>query len=649
MLTRFAALFASMPVAALLVGFNGELLEFNGKAHQLFGLRARGSVVRFLHRMVDEATYQQRVRPAFHEARNTGASALDGVPFIAEDGRCFIGEMHIARLPGGQRQGGAGAPYSDVDQFTCAVIDRTEHLEDLQALQNSTRALRQSEAFLADSARLARTGGWELQLQPRQMRWSRELLALFEMGGDEPEASLAALLERCSPYDRAVFAAAVAGAEQGRAFEIEIDMLSATGRPLRMLAAGHASRSDGEVDRVSGVFQDISLQAEARHQIDDLTERLSLANDAGGIGIWDWNLDTGELVFDERLHQLLGLPQGALPPRADLAAVLGMHLAAEDAPVLAAAIGRALGQREPLNQELRRKPPVDANGMPGIPGKQWLHITGRAHFDAQGQPLRLVGCAWDSSPEHEAARLRAAKESAESASRAKSAFLSRMSHELRTPLNAILGFSQLMRMEAENGDLVLKPHRVTLIETAARHLLDLVNEVLDVSRIESGQLEVRLTRFNLQAVLAEVLPLLQGLAAQNSVTLHDHVSELPPVDVLADRLRLKEVLINLVSNAVKYNVSGGRVDVHVDPADAGNSDSAVSLSVVDTGRGLDHQQMAGLFQPFNRLGAEASGIEGTGMGLFVSRRFMELMGGNIEVSSQPGLGTRVRLRLNAPT
>ena len=101
--------------------------------------------------------------------------------------------------------------------------------------------------------------------------------------------------------------------------------------------------------------------------------------------------------------------------------------------------------------------------------------------------LRLVGCAWDSSPEHEAARLLAAKEAAESASRAKSAFLSRMSHELRTPLNAILGFSQLMRMEAEAGDLVLKPHRVTLIETAARHLLDLVNEVLDVSRIESGQ------------------------------------------------------------------------------------------------------------------------------------------------------------------
>ncbi len=644
MLTRFASLFATMPVAALRVGFNGELMEFNGKATQLFGFRGRAPALRFLHRMVDENTYQQRVRPAFHEARNTGASALDGVPFLAEDGRRFIGEMHIARLPGMAPHGDGASPFAEVEQFTCAVIDRTEHLEDLLALQNSARALRQSEAFLADSARLARTGGWELQLQPRQMRWSREMLELFGLDPEGAEPSLQALLERCSPYDRTVLANAVAAAEQGQAFEVELDMNGQGGRPRRMLAAGHPSRSDsGEVDRVSGVFQDISIQAEARHQIDDLTERLSLANDAGGIGVWDWNLDSGELVFDDRLQQLLGLAPEPLPPRDGLAEVLGQQLLAEDAPVLAAAIGRALRLNEPLNQELRRRPPLAADGTPGIPGKHWLHITGRAHFDAQGQPRRLVGCAWDSSPEHEAARLRAAKESAESASRAKSAFLSRMSHELRTPLNAILGFSQLMRMEAEAGDLVLKPHRVTLIETAARHLLDLVNEVLDVSRIESGQLQVNLTKFSLHGVVGEVLPLLKGLADQNGVTLHDRLCPPPGLTVLADRLRLKEVLINLVSNAIKYNHNGGRVDVQADTVDG-----AVLVSVSDTGRGLDEQQMAGLFQPFNRLGAEATGIEGTGMGLFVSRRFMELMGGTIDVTSQPGHGTRVCLRLNAP-
>jgi signal transduction histidine kinase len=218
-----------------------------------------------------------------------------------------------------------------------------------------------------------------------------------------------------------------------------------------------------------------------------------------------------------------------------------------------------------------------------------------------------------------------------------------MSHELRTPLNAILGFSQLMRMEAEAGDLVLKPHRVTLIETAARHLLDLVNEVLDVSRIESGQLQVHLAPFDVQGVLHEAMALLNGLATQRSVSVHDHVAAQAALPVLADRLRLKEVLINLLSNAIKYNVAGGRVDVH-----ARAQGETLEIAVTDTGRGLDEAQLAGLFQPFNRLGAEATGVEGTGMGLFVSRRFMELMGGSIVATSRPGEGTCFTLRLNAP-
>jgi signal transduction histidine kinase len=184
---------------------------------------------------------------------------------------------------------------------------------------------------------------------------------------------------------------------------------------------------------------------------------------------------------------------------------------------------------------------------------------------------------------------------------------------------------------------------VTLIETAARHLLDLVNEVLDVTRIESGQLEVKLSRFALHEVLAEVLPLVQGQAAAAGIALHDHLTAAAPCEVLADRLRLKEVLINLLSNAVKYNRRDGRVDVSATAGDDG-----VELVVADTGHGMDAAQCAQLFQPFNRLGAEASGIEGSGLGLFVSRRFVELMGGSIAVDSEPGQGTRLRVRLNAP-
>ncbi len=239
--------------------------------------------------------------------------------------------------------------------------------------------------------------------------------------------------------------------------------------------------------------------------------------------------------------------------------------------------------------------------------------------------------------------MKAARDAADGASRAKTAFLSRMSHELRTPLNAILGFSQLMRMEAEHGDLVLKPHRVTLIESAARHLLDLVNEVMDVTRIEAGQMDIRLVRCDLRSIVNESLPMVQGQAAALRVTLANTLAAGPPVWVHGDRLGLKELLINLLSNAVKFNHDGGRVDISAHTVPDG-----IELRVADTGRGLDAKQVQNLFQPFNRLGAESLGIEGSGMGLFVCHRFVELMGGELRVTSQPGVGTTVVARLNAP-
>ncbi len=623
---RFATLFAGMPVACVLVSFNGRLLECNALAANLLHLPERAAGLVLLHRLVDSTDYQDRVRPALHEAQARGSCALEAVGFFGQGGRRFSGDLYISRLP---NTAGSG-PDGEGGQYLCAVIDRTEHLQDLRALEASEAALRQSEAFLAESTRLARVVGWELTLRPHALRWSAQLRQMLELPADEP-ATLQATLARVAPYDRKSFAGAVARAELGQPFEIEIDMFTLGGRQLRVLAVGSAEMGEQRVVRVLGALQDITSQHQVRRQLGDLTERLAIANEAGGIGVWDWNVTDGTLTFDARLLDMLGLDA---TPEGTLVQALAPQLLPHEEAHLEAALHAALSCLDPLNVELQR---TDAHGA-----ERWLHVTGRAHANAQGRVLRVIGCAWDSSPEHESLRLLAAKEAAESASHAKSAFLSRMSHELRTPLNAILGFAQLMRLEADSGDLVLKPHRVTLIESAARHLLELVNEVLDVSRIEAGHVDVRLVPLDLRRTLDEALPMVQGLAERLGVAMDTSACDGEPCPVLGDRLRLREVLINLLSNAVKYNVSGGRVECRIQAVDSG-----FELAVADTGVGLSAAQQAELFQPFNRLGAERTGIEGSGMGLFVSRRFVELMGGRIELASTPGEGTTVTVRLPA--
>jgi signal transduction histidine kinase len=636
LLARFATLFAQMPVAALLMAGTGQVLEFNSRADRLLALQQRPPAARYLHRLVDAQAYQDRVRPAFHEAQAAGCSVVDEVCFGSGDHR-FMGELHIAWLPGVPAEGNGAATRGQAEEasFVCAVIDRTQQLAAVQALRSSERALRDSRAMLAESARLARTGGWELLLPQRQWRFSTELRQLLALPA-EARDELQTLLDRCARVQGQQLGEALRGAERGQPFELEIPLTTADGRALHVLLVGQPETAgvDGEVRRVTGVLQDVSASVLARQEIRELSERLDLAYEAGGIGVWDWDTRADTVIIDERMARLIGLPAAGEVPGMQVRRTLRDALPAPESERLHEALQALVQQGRPLALELCR-------AAQGGGSERWLHLTARLHREPRSGASHVVGSAWDCSVEHEAARLLAAKASAEAASRSKSAFLSRMSHELRTPLNAILGFAQLMRMQAEAGDLLLRPHRVELIETAARHLLDLVNEVLDISRIDSGQMPLNPVPLDLREVVAESLGLVQAQAQAAGVALADETAAGPPLPLCGDRLRLKEVLINLLSNGIKYNNPGGTVRVWSSQDDGG----ARLLHVADTGRGLSPAQLKDLFQPFNRLGAEATGVEGTGMGLYVSRRFVELMGGSIEVQSQPGQGSHFSVRL----
>lgn len=219
---------------------------------------------------------------------------------------------------------------------------------------------------------------------------------------------------------------------------------------------------------------------------------------------------------------------------------------------------------------------------------------------------------------------------------AKNEFLSRMSHELRTPLNAIIGFAQLLAM----SDLTANDHEsAEHILKAGRHLLSLINDVLDLSGIESGRLSLSLEAVNLAEVLTETVQLLNPSAAARAISLT--FSQARDVFVHADRQRLKQVLLNLGSNAIKYNREGGRVSFVVS-----ESAGTVEIAVIDDGPGITPELQQRLFTPFDRLGADASSIEGTGLGLALSRSLAEAMGATIRVESELGFGSNFSIRLD---
>ncbi len=263
----------------------------------------------------------------------------------------------------------------------------------------------------------------------------------------------------------------------------------------------------------------------------------------------------------------------------------------------------------------------------------WFELETRVILEG-GTVRHHIGIGRDVTARRQADQaLRAARDEAERASRAKSDFLSAMSHELRTPMNAILGFAQLLEADAREPLSARQREQVRRIREAGGHLLELINDVLDLARVEAGREAIALESVALAPLVDECLLLMRPLAAERGI---DLASELPAAAprVHADRTRLKQVLLNLLGNAIKYNQPQGRVRVRCTADEA-----RVALAVADTGPGLEAQARERLFTAFERLGAERGPVEGAGIGLALSRRLVALMNGTIGVTSEPGRGS----------
>ena len=379
----------------------------------------------------------------------------------------------------------------------------------------------------------------------------------------------------------------------------------------------------GEAGGAVVAHRNITERMLTQQALQQSEHRLKEAQRIGRMGNWRWQASSGQLEWSEEIYRIFGRDPNDFEPTYEKFLSL-VH--PDDLDRVTESEQRAFRDGKPHSVDHRI---ILLDGS-----SRWVHEEAIAVLDEYGNPLSLTGTIQDISERKEIEnQLVTAKNEAEQANRAKSVFLSNMSHELRTPLNAILGYTQLMLMDKMFNDDQLK--NIDEVNKAGEHLLHLISDLLDLAKIEAGHMHLNLEELLLQEIIEECHQLVLPTAECRNISInHRNNQNLSNVMVHADRVRLKQVILNILSNAVKYNRDNGEVILHVEQAD-----NFWRLSIKDTGMGISEQHMHQLFGAFNRLGAESTSIEGTGIGLVIAKNLIELMGGQIQVESHAGKGT----------
>ncbi len=572
--------------------------------------------------------------PAFEHATGLGAAGdfaslapadwQSGEPRRAlaaalQSGRTQGLELALRTAPGDTLQVDARVAALGADRLWTLTrsLDMTRQVE-------PSRHAEQLSQRLEAAARAARVGIWATGVGAVSPEWNAQMFELFDLVGARQPPTPAEWVRRCvHPDDRARVARSLRQYHDGLtgALEIEFRSQRRDGTMRWMVLRADMDRSDAAQARMSGIVMDVTERHEAQAALHAISERAALIARHAGIGTWESDAADGPALWDEQMFRLRGLePRPVAPSRAERLALVHP----DDRSVNVDAPGGFVLEMPPSAYEFRVRLPDGSY--------RWLASRSAPLHDAQGRVVKRVGVNWDITEAKNAELARQQALLAERESQAKSRFLSRMSHELRTPLNAVLGFTQLLQLDAKQSPAdASRGERLDHIRAAGEHLLRLIDDALDLSSLQAGMLELELQTVPIAEAVAQVLPLVAELAGAQRVTVHRGALD---GSVQADPARLRQVLLNLLTNAIKYNRPAGQVVV-----DATVAGAVVRVSVRNTGRGLRPEQVAQLFEPFNRLGADAEGIDGSGIGLTIVKALVEAMGGQIAVSSVPERGT----------
>jgi PAS domain S-box-containing protein len=475
-------------------------------------------------------------------------------------------------------------------------------------------------------------GFWEWDLQTQHIEWSGGFWERLGYGPEDAESisDASKVLTYMHPDDREfAIEAARQHLRSGKPLDVSYRIRTKMGDYIWTQVRADSLRDEhGHARIMSGVNFDITEIKKVEAALRESEARQVRIIQASSDGIWEWYADRGGFHFSHRCWELLGYDDldDVLTEGEDRLKIWRKHIYPQDLSKFDNALVEHMAGRAPFDVEYRL---ISTQGE-----IRWIRGRGRAVFNEKGQPIMMSGSNMDITEVKRAEeRVIQAKEQAEKANRAKSDFLSSMSHELRTPLNAILGYTQLFEYD---GNLKTQQiDNVREIRKAGEHLLQLINDVLDLAKIESGNMTVSLEPVLVSRLITECFTLVQPQADAKGIRLSSLLAEFSNTYVIADHVRFKQALLNLLSNAVKYNYVGGEVEVKL----IAQPGQQLRISVRDTGRGIPLQRQSEVFQPFNRLTAENTNIEGSGVGLVITKQLVEMMQGCLDFTSAEGMGT----------
>ena len=609
--TRGRAILESSLDAIITIDERGDVCEWNPAAERIFGYTRERALGRDMAELIVPPEFRERHHQGIKHYVQSGEGPILGkrleLPAVRENGERLIVELITVRVPV------PGPPM-----FTGFVRD----ISQLRAAQNELEKSHQRSKSLFDHntdgvVSLALDGIF-LDVNP----------ALLEVTGYNRDDLVGQNFPRfIHERDREKVWNHFERVTQGHNQRVEFEFFHSLGHTITLQAVGIPMVVDEEVVGVYALLRDVTESNRVEERLRLLESVAVHANDAILITEAEPVDEPGPRILyaNEAFTRMTGY---------SLEEVIGQTPRVLQGP------DTSREERDKIRAALKAWKPVVVELLnyrkDGTPF--WSEISIVPVCNERGWYTHWVSLQRDITARKEnEAELERAREEAEEANRAKSEFLSRMSHELRTPLNAILGFGQLL----EHGDLdEADQESVTHILKGGRHLLGLINEVLDIARIEAGNLSLSPEPVGLAQACGEALDLIGSMASKRGVFVDDSAARNSEIYVFADLGRFKQILINLLSNAFKYGDAGGEVSIQIE---TGNG--RARIGVRDNGPGIAPEKMKRLWIPFDRLGAESSGTEGTGIGLTLSRTLAEAMGGTLTVESELGVGSTFWLQL----